>query len=45
MHLLAILAALSAPGSGSVFDPTTAPLVVPIELPAELSPTLPVVQG
>ena len=32
MKLLALLTALSAPGSGSVFDPTTEKIVVDIPL-------------
>ena len=44
MKLLTILAMLSTPGSGTVFDPTTEPLVVPIVLNASLT-TLPLPKG
>jgi hypothetical protein len=37
MKLLAFLAILSTPGSGSVFDPTTEPVRVPIVLDASLT--------
>jgi len=37
MTLLTVLSLLCAPGSGSVFDPTTEPIKVPIVLDASLT--------
>jgi hypothetical protein len=37
MRLLALLVQLSTPGSGSIFDPATPPLTVPIVLDDSLT--------
>jgi hypothetical protein len=45
MQFLLTILALSTPGSGSVFDPTTEPLVVPIVVLDASLTTLPLPKG
>jgi hypothetical protein len=44
MTLLTVLSLLCAPGSGSVFDPTTEPLIIPLTLNIPLT-TEPLTRG
>jgi hypothetical protein len=37
MQLLTLLSLLATPGTGSVFDPTTEPIIIPIRLDDSLT--------
>jgi len=37
MQVLTLLSLLATPGTGSVFDPTTEPIIIPITLDASLT--------